>query len=150
MLTLIGKIWKILPRGVRARLSRTLQATFTVSAAGIITNESGEVLLLNHLLRPDSGWGIPGGFINKGEQPEAAFRREIREETGLELRDVSLNRVRTRGRHMEIFFTASGVGNAAVNSREILELNWFPIDAMPPEMSLDQQFLVRKVLGTDQ
>ena len=127
-------------------ITRGFQVRFTVSAAGVITNEKGEVLLLNHVLRPVSGWGIPGGFLNFGEQPEAAFRREIREETGLDLRNVTLYRSRTLKRHIEIIFLAKAVGEASVNSREIIELGWFTVENMPPEMSLDQQFLVRKVL----
>ena len=146
---LAGKIWKIMPRKMRTFAARSIQATFTVSAAGVITNEKGEVLLLNHLLRPMSGWGVPGGFLESGEQPEAAFRREILEETGLELTDVTIYRARTLKRHIEIIFLAKGVGEASVQSREIIELDWFTVDSMPPEMSLDQHFLVRKALGFD-
>src|SRR5438552_2393758 len=101
----LGKIWKVLPRNSRRWLTRRLQPHFTVSAAGVITNDRGEVLLLNHVLRPVSGWGLPGGFLNAGEQPEAAFAREIREETGLELSDVKLAHSRTMQRHIEIIFT---------------------------------------------
>jgi len=147
LLRAFGKIWKLLPREVRAALARTTQAQFTVSAAGIVTNERGEVLLLNHVLRPTSGWGIPGGFIDRNEQPEAALRRELREETGIELSHVELYRVRTMRRHMEIIYTARGIGEASVQSREIIELGWFAIEEMPEEMSLDQQFLIRKALS---
>lgn len=135
-----------MPPRARRLATRIFQVRFTVSAAGIITNEKGEVLLLNHVLRPVSGWGVPGGFLNFGEQPEAAFRREIREETGLELKEVSLYRTRTFKRHIEIIFLATGVGEANVKSREIIELGWFAIDDIPKEMSLDQQFMVRKAL----
>lgn len=146
LIKLIGKIWKLLPKRARTFVTRSVQVKFTVSAAGIITNERGEVLLLNHLLRPVSGWGVPGGFLNFNEQPEAAFRREILEETGLELADVSIYRARTRVRHIEIIFLARGVGTAEVKSREIISLDWFDVDDMPPEMSLDQQFLIRNAL----
>lgn len=142
----IGKIWKRLPRKARARITRVAQSRFTVSAAGIITDDEGRVLLLNHVLRPTSGWGVPGGFMNYGEQPEAAFRREIKEETGLELSNVAVHRCRTFGRHIEIIFIASGIGEAKVMSREITELGWFEVESMPEEMSLDQHFLIRKAL----
>lgn len=135
-----------MPPGARILATRIFQVRFTVSAAGIITNEKGEVLLLNHVLRPVSGWGVPGGFLNFGEQPEAAFRREIREETGLELKNISLFRTRTFRRHIEIIFLATGVGQASVKSLEIIELGWFAIDDIPKEMSLDQQFMVRKAV----
>ena len=149
IVTIFGKIWKKLPPWVRMRLTRLSQPTFTVSVAGIITNAEGAVLLLNHVLRPVSGWGIPGGFINFGEQPEAAFKREIREETGIEMTDISLYRIRTLKRHVEIMYTAKSTGDAQVKSREIIELGWFDPDGVPVEMNLDQQFLIRKVLRPD-
>lgn len=147
--TIAGRIWKVMPRRLRVLVSRSIQTKFTVSAAGVIINESGEVLLLNHVLRPDSGWGVPGGFLEPGEQPEAGFRREIKEETGLDLRDVSIYRARTLKRHIEIIFMAKAVGEAEVLSKEILELGWFDSSTVPSEMSLDQQFLVRRALGWD-
>lgn len=142
----IGKIWKRLPRKARTRLTRIAQPRFTVSAAGIITDARGRVLLLNHVLRPTSGWGVPGGFMKYHEQPEEAFRREIKEETGLDLENVAVYRCRTFGRHIEIIFTAAGLGEARVSSREITELGWFELDEMPAEMSVDQHFLIRKAL----
>src|SRR5207253_764294 len=128
LIDVAAKIWKRLPRSVRMALSRSIQTKFTVSAAGIITNEKGEVLLLDHYLRPMSGWGLPGGFLEFGEQPEAAFRREIREEACIEVANVTIYRARTFGRHIEIIFLATGVGEARVGSREIRGLAWFEIE----------------------
>ena len=139
-----------MPKKLRTFIMRRLQVKFTVSAAGIITNESGEVLLLNHVLRPGSGWGVPGGFLNVFEQPEAAFRREVKEETGIDVTDVKIVRTRTLRRHIEIMFLAKGVGEATVKTREITELGWFAVEDMPPEMSLDQQFLIRRTLGYEE
>lgn len=149
MLKSLGKIWKRLPPWARTKITRLTQPTFNVSVAGIITDDEGRVLLLNHLLRPRSGWGLPGGFIKFGEQPEAAFRRELKEETGIDLRDVKLLRTRTFKRHVEILFTAKSSGKGTVLSREILDLVWFAPESIPPEMNLDQQFLIRKVLLPD-
>lgn len=146
---LTGKFWKVIPRSVRTFLSRLIEPTFTSSAAGIITNEEGEVLLLDHVLRPLSGWGIPGGFLEKGEQPEAALRREIMEETSLELGDVRLYRARTLRRHIEIIFTAKAFGDPTVNTSEIRQARWFAIADLPPEMNIDQQFMIRRALGVD-
>lgn len=142
----IGKVWKRLPPSVRTWITRRTQGKFTASVVALVTNELGHVLLLNHVLRPRSGWGLPGGFIGHGEQPEAALRRELLEETGLELREVTLYRVRTLKRHVEIIFLAKGVGDAEVRSREIFELGWFEVEHVPADMSLDQQFLILKVL----
>lgn len=144
-----GKIWKLLPAWVRLRLTRATQHKFTGSVAGIITNEKGELLLLDHLLRPASGWGLPGGFLNPGEQGEAALRREIREETGLEITNITFYRVRILKRHIEILYRAESTGEGKILSREIKEIRWFATDKVPKEMNLDQQFLIQKIFQED-
>lgn len=147
---LIGKIWGKLPGDVRLRLIRASQRKFTVSVAAIITNQNGKILLLEHLLRPQSsGWGIPGGFINFGEQFEDAIRREIREETGIGLRELRLVRIRTIGRHVEVMFRAISDDEPRIMSSEIISLGWFDIDAMPDDMSAVQKSHVRDLLNAN-
>lgn len=143
----IGFAWKILPPWLRMKIIRTTQQKFTVSAAAIITNKTGEVLLLNHVLRPFSGWGLPGGFLAAGEQPEEAIRRELREETGIELERLRMLRIRTLERHVEMLFVAIADGEPAVKSREILELGWFTVGSMPAGMPRAQTELIKVVLS---
>jgi 8-oxo-dGTP diphosphatase len=142
----LGVIWKHIPGRLRLRIIRATQRKFTASVGVIITNREEKVLLLEHILRPGSGWGIPGGFIEHGEQPEAAVRREIREETGIELESLKMLRVRTINRHIEFLFRAESNQTAAVKSREIRSLGWFAVDEMPAEMSPIQKLTVEKVL----
>jgi 8-oxo-dGTP pyrophosphatase MutT (NUDIX family) len=59
-----------------------------IGAAVLITDHRGHVLLHQ---RADNGlWGIPGGAMEPGEPVEATARREVREETGLEVRTMKL------------------------------------------------------------
>jgi len=59
-----------------------------VGAAMLVTDEQARLLLLK---RADSGcWGPPGGAVELGEVVEDAARRELREETGLELDRLTL------------------------------------------------------------
>ncbi len=125
---------------------RVTQAKFTVSVAAIIENESGEFLLLDHVLRPASGWGIPGGFLGFGEQPDEAVRRELREETGLELENIKLISIRTINRHIEVIFRARANGTASVKSREINAVGWFKIGAMPEKMSRMQKTILEDLI----
>src|SRR5687767_12663107 len=131
----LGFAWKIIPSWLRLTLIRVTQEKFTASIAAVITNAQGKVLLLEHLLRPFSGWGLPGGFMSAGEQPEETIRREIREETGIELDKLQMIRIRTVRSHIEIMFSAVAVGEPAVMSREILSLGWFDVNDMPEKMS---------------
>lgn len=147
---LIRKTWGMLPGDLRLRLIRSTQKKFTVSVAAIITNTDGKVLLLEHLLRPQkSGWGIPGGFINYGEQFEAAIRREIREEVGIELDDLRMIRLRTIGRHVEAMFRATTHDDPKILSNEICTFGWFAVSEMPVEMSEVQKGYVREVIGAE-
>jgi len=143
---IVGKIWRKLPSSVRMKIVRVTQSKFTVSVAAIIENENGEVLLLDHVLRPASGWGIPGGFLGYDEQPAEALRRELREETGLELKNIKLVRTRTINRHIEIVFRAESNGTASVISREINDLGWFKIGEMPEKMSRTQKTIIENLL----
>lgn len=143
----VGGIWKRLPRGLRLRVIRNTQTKFTASVGVIVTNPEGEVLLLDHFLRPSSGWGIPGGFIDPGEQPETAARRELEEETGIALTDIELIGIRTILRHIEIIFRAKTEDSPEVKSREIRALGWFRPDNMPAEFSPAQKRLVERVLN---
>ncbi|CAN5444517.1 MAG: NUDIX domain-containing protein [Acidobacteriota bacterium] len=144
---LTGVVWKILSWKTRKRIVRLTQSKFTVSVAAVIVNSKGEVLLLNHVLRAYSGWGLPGGFINHGEQPEEGIRREIREETGIELESPKLLRVRIVNTHVEILFTATAIGKPEVKSNEIIGLGWFALESLPEKMGHEQKLIIEKVLN---
>ena len=142
----VRKIWKVLPPGLRLRIVRATQRKFTFSAAVFVIDDEGRVLLLNHVLRPFSGWGLPGGFIGHGEQPEEAIRRELFEEVGIELADLEMYRIRTIRKHVEILFTARPRGDARVLSREIIELGWFACGELPERMGRAQREMIERVL----
>jgi 8-oxo-dGTP diphosphatase len=143
---MVGKIWRKLPPFARLKIIRSTQAKFTVSVGVVIFDEMERVLLLDHVLRPKSGWGIPGGFINANEQPEDAVHREIKEETGLELENVKLWRIETRNLHFEMIFFATSRGNAEVKSREIIQVKWFETNDLPSDLPLIQKNAIQEVV----
>jgi ADP-ribose pyrophosphatase YjhB (NUDIX family) len=75
----------------------------------------GRVLLI-HRRNPPHGWALPGGFVEYGETVEDAVRREMKEETGLDLQDLRQFRVYSdpardvRGHVVSVVFTAGGMG----------------------------------------
>ena len=59
-----------------------------IGATIIVYNEKNEILLNQ---RTDTGtWGIPGGSMESGKVAEKTARRELYEETGLEVDDLKL------------------------------------------------------------
>lgn len=62
-------------------------------ADAIIKNNKGEILLLRRSItdsfEPDT-WGLPGGKIEKGEEPLKAVIREVKEETNLTVKEATL------------------------------------------------------------
>lgn len=58
-------------------------ATPRVAAGALFFDEDGNVLLVKPTYK--EGWDIPGGYVEPGESPRAACRREIREELALDL-----------------------------------------------------------------
>jgi len=146
---LIGAVWRRVPRVLRRMTMRVTHARFTVTAAAIVVDKQGRVLLLKHRFRPGTGWGIPGGFIEAGEQPDDAVKRELREEVGLELAAVEVVTTRAfqKPRQIEIVFRCRPRGDASPQSVEIRKASWFSIDSLPEGLPLDQRRLIKDALS---
>ena len=137
-----------MPKALRRLTMRLTHTRFTVTAAGIIVDEKGRVLLLKHRFRPGGGWGLPGGFLEANEQPEEAIRRELREEVGLELEDVRLFATRTfpTVKQIEIVFRCRAKGGALPQSFEISRVSWCSLETPPEGLPEDQRRLIRDAL----
>jgi 8-oxo-dGTP diphosphatase len=98
------------------------------------------VLLARRASEPDAGrWDLLGGFLEEGEHPLDGLRRELREETGLEVEpDAFL------GVYMDTYdgvdamnvlnlvWQASVVSGDASPADDVAELRWFAPDELPP------------------
>lgn len=146
---LLSAIWRRVPKPLRRWTVTLSHPSFGVTAGAIVTDRSGRVLLLKHRFRPGSGWGMPGGFLEEGEQPEEALRRELREEISLEVEDLKLILTRTfkNPRQVEIVFRCQAVGNPEQLNFEIEKAAWFLPTELPKELSRDQREVIRRGLN---
>ena len=146
---LLGAIWRRAPKSLRRWTVRLSHPLFAVTAGGVITDAHGRVLLLKHRFRPGAGWGMPGGFVKIGEQPEEALRRELREEIGLEVEKLELLTTRAfqKPRQVEIVFMGQAIGDPDRLSFEIQKAAWFSPNEFPKELPKDQAQLIRRALN---
>lgn len=102
---------------------------------------------------PPLGLALPGGFVNYGETVEQAVRREMREETGLELENLAQFRVYSdpardpRWHCVSVVFTADGKGepHAGDDAAEVVTVE---SDRVPfGELVFDHAQVVRDYLA---
>lgn len=99
------------------------------SVAGVVIKD-GRVLLARHTYGAGKGrLIIPGGYVRKGEAPEAALRREFLEETGVEVKAVGLLGIRFNMHDWYAVFLAEYVsGEARSDHDENSEVIWLEVD----------------------
>lgn len=96
----------------------------SVSVAGIVVNDSGQVLVIQ---RRDNGhWEPPGGVLELVERFEDGVRREVREETGL---DVHVDRLTGVYKNLRVgvvalVFRCTPLGTARGDSPEAVAVRW--------------------------
>jgi ADP-ribose pyrophosphatase YjhB (NUDIX family) len=92
---------------------------------------------------------MPGGFMEQGEQPDEALRRELREEVGLEVENLKLLTTRAfkTVKQVEIVFICQAVGDPDQLNFEIQKAAWFVPDDLPSELPRDQVRLIKEALN---
>ena len=119
--------------------------SFTNGVTGVIFNQQGHVLLLEHVFRLQYPWGLPGGWMGRREQPQEALQRELMEEIGLPIRVGPPLHIELNGppRHLETGFLCQIQGEVAHLSNEILTARWFPLDELPELHRIDREMIRR-------
>lgn len=96
---------------------------YIVGQKAVLTNQNGKILLLKRSEKAGGGglWSLPGGALDEGEDPQESIKREIKEETGLEVRGLQPFAVRYYESDGERTLIVGYKGE--VESREAV-LNW--------------------------
>jgi ADP-ribose pyrophosphatase YjhB (NUDIX family) len=133
---------------IRTALLWLLNPKFLVGVTGLVLDEEGRVLLLRHTYRRSKPWGLPGGGLRPRESLEDCLRREIREETGLEVEIDALLSVAAHfdRRLVDMIFLCKllpgySLAGFRANS-EVTEARYFPPDELPEGMTRGQRKLI--------
>ncbi|WP_370223572.1 NUDIX hydrolase [Cytobacillus sp.] len=122
------------------------QPLILTGVAVAVVNEIGEFLLQK---RMDGKWGVPGGFIELGESAEEAGRREVFEETGIQIDKLKLVGVFSGQEHyiklqngdefypITIAYVTNDIkgGTLKADGIETAEARFFPVKSLPTELN---------------
>jgi ADP-ribose pyrophosphatase YjhB (NUDIX family) len=119
--------------------------------SALVFNDAGEILLGR---RSDNGkWAVIGGIIDPGEEPAAACRREVLEETGVEIAIERISGVYMspvvnypNGDVAQYVITAFRCriidGEPRVADDESLEVRFFPLTELPDDLREDHELRI--------
>lgn len=122
-----------IPDGLRWAMMWAVNQKFLIGVGAVVFDEQRRVLLFKHTYREDYLWGLPGGWLEKGEDPARAVEREVREETGLEVRVTRPLFVETGRSYPSLYITFVGscLDGTFRPSAEVSEVGVFALPDLP-------------------
>ena len=110
------------------------------TAGALVEDGEGRLLLARRAREPFKGrWDIPGGFLEEGESPLEGLRRELREETGLDVEPLDFLGGwvdayvydSSAEATLNLYWTARALSGDPQPADDVDELRWFAADELP-------------------
>jgi len=111
-----------------------------------IQNKKGEIALFKSK-KWGNVWVPPGGHVDYGERIEDAARREVKEETGVDIKNIKLIRIAEiieppsfdRKAHLISFhFLCSTDNEFELDDDEVSDYKWFSVEALLESNEVDE------------
>ena len=103
-------------------------------AVAVVATDDGKILMVKRAIDPMMGrWSLPAGYVDRGEVVEEAAAREVREETGVEVRLDSLLGVYSSpgAPVILIVYAATITAGVASPGDEALDVGLFGVEELP-------------------
>ncbi|KKU86408.1 MAG: NUDIX hydrolase [Parcubacteria group bacterium GW2011_GWA2_47_9] len=126
-----------------------------LAGVGIIINKDWKVLLIKRRGSHGAGtWAPPGGHIDYGESVKACAKREVREETGIEIKNLRIIGFiedifkKDKKHYITIWVKADWKsGEISQNHEEFSEIGWFSWKKLPkPRTLFFEHYLEGRIL----
>lgn len=105
----------------------------------MLFNAAGELLLIRNTYGDTSAFVLPGGGVGLFEAPEAAARREVREELSCAVSELTLSGVyfsEREGKRDSVWVFKARTDDAPkAEAKEVAEARFFALDALPERVS---------------
>ena len=134
---------------------RLFQAKYSVGAVGVVFNEEGKVLLAEHAFHPKYPWALPGGWVDRNEDPAITVCREMLEELSLRVEVRSILLAETPyNNHLDLAYLCRALNEVGALSYELLDYGWFGLDELPPMMdvhcrAIEKAIFVKRIMETE-
>jgi 8-oxo-dGTP pyrophosphatase MutT (NUDIX family) len=141
---ILFRLWRLIRGPLQWRVLYVFHARFIIGVTGVCRNSAGHVLVLQHRYWPPDSWGLPSGYIKRGESFDAALIREVREETGYVIDNVRVLQARAGFRlRVEVYLVADVVsGVEKLDSNEVVAARFCDPKSLPLGMLESHQSLV--------
>ena len=106
----------------------------------LVLNDKNQILLVkraSHLICGNM-YGLIGGYVERDETTKEAVKREVKEETGYEVKDIKLLRIvddpdrpKEDRQNIAFVYLAKAVKQTGKKDRESVSLHWFSLNNLP-------------------
>ena len=116
----------------------------------MITDPEGKVILFHHTYRKRYPYGLPGGWLKAGEDPAEALRREVKEESDLDIEVLSPLKIHsdTERAMIEAIYLAQLVSGEFRPSEEVDQELRVTIGTIPDKIKPYQREVLKTFFST--
>lgn len=141
--------WRLLARFPRVEISllKILNTRYLVGAVAVVLDGEGRILVVKHTYTYPNLWGLPGGWLEGGEEIETMIVRELKEETGFEIRVLRcIDAVAIPERHqVEVHYLCRYLSGEFRSCAEISDYRFVSKEDLPEGLSVRHRAMIDRL-----